>query len=263
MTKTIILTITTIALFAVGLTVSNVLAQGPEMEVAADGVKVTGASAIPGWVDNNFRWYGEGKISQTDLLNGIKHLMDNNLMHISDKAAQEVSDLRAENTALKKKLGTDGMVGPNTGSTSGIPSHSPEWTDSSDSDPGVMRPGDEIMIILYPSPGASMQPGDEIMVLLRPSPGSSMQPEDELMILLRPAPGASDKDYSFVGSTSAHTADDAHKDWIDILSADMASHTAGAPDSFFDIWIEPEASSGDPDRPIITGSVPNADDRTN
>ena len=66
MTKTIILTMAITALFATGLTINHVLAQGPEMEVAADGVKVTDASAIPGWVDNNFRWYGEGKISQTD-----------------------------------------------------------------------------------------------------------------------------------------------------------------------------------------------------
>ena len=170
------------AIFAI-IALTTTLLLGTSIVQAADhgdaplisndqGADIADMKAIPGWVDNNFRWYGEGKISQADLLNGINHLLDNNLMHISDKAAQEVSELRAENTALKKKLDTDGIVGPNTGSTSGIPSHSSEWTDSHDSDPGVMRPGDEIMIILYPSPGADMRPEDEIMVLLRPSPGA-------------------------------------------------------------------------------------------
>ena len=260
MTNTIIFATTALtSILLLGTSIVQAADHGDAPLISNDqGADISDMKAIPGWVDNNFKWYGEGKISQSDLLNGIKHLMDNNLMHISDKAAQEVSDLRTENAALKKKLSVDGMVGPNTGSTSGIPSHSPEWTDSNDSDPGVMRPGDEIMIILYPSPGASTQPGDEIMVLLRPSPGSSMQPGDELMILLRPAPGAADNDYSFVGSTNAHTADAAHEKWIDVLSIDMASHRAGAPDSFFDIWIEPEASADDTSRTITFTGLESA-----
>ena len=96
MTNTIILTTAAIALFAIGLTVNHVLAQGPEMEVIADGVSVT-AKAVPDWVDNNFKWYGEGKIGQSDLLNSLTYMLDNNFMHLSDKAAQEVSDLRTKN----------------------------------------------------------------------------------------------------------------------------------------------------------------------
>ena len=70
----------------------------------------SGAQAVPDWVDNNFKWYGEGKIGQSDLLNSLTYMLDNNLMHLSDKAAQEVNDLREENVALKKKLdGEDKM----------------------------------------------------------------------------------------------------------------------------------------------------------
>ena len=72
------------------------------------------AKAVPDWVDNNFKWYGEGKIGQEDLLNSLKYMLDNSLMHLSDKAAQEMKSLREENAAYKKKLAADGIVAPKT-----------------------------------------------------------------------------------------------------------------------------------------------------
>lgn len=76
------------------------------------------AKAVPDWVDNNFKWYGEGKIAQSDLLNSLTYMLDNGLMHLSDKAAQEMHDLRTENAAYKKKLGVDGIVAPKTAASS-------------------------------------------------------------------------------------------------------------------------------------------------
>lgn len=67
-------------------------------------------SKIPTWVDQNFRWYGENRISQTDLLNAIKYLIEEKIMVIDH------SETPASST-----------------------SHLPEWTDNDDSDPGVAQ----------------------------------------------------------------------------------------------------------------------------
>ena len=80
--------------------------------------------AIPDWVDQNFRWYGEGAIAQSELVNAIKFLIDNNIMVI-DKSE----------------------------TPSKIPSHSPEWTNLNDSDPGVAQvsPSQTKVLILAPT----------------------------------------------------------------------------------------------------------------
>ena len=72
------------------------------------GFESAGVNVIPDWVDQNFRWYGQGQITQTEILNAIKYLIENNILII------ENSETQTE-----------------------IPSHSPEWTDLNDSDPGV------------------------------------------------------------------------------------------------------------------------------
>ena len=85
----------------------TVIAQDAIMDNLNDDLRDTLGKAVPDWVDNNFKWYGEGKIGQSDLLNSLAYMLDNNIMHLSDKAAQEVHDLREENVALKKKLDAD------------------------------------------------------------------------------------------------------------------------------------------------------------
>lgn len=66
--------------------------------------KVDNAKAIPDWIDNNFKWYGEGKIAQADLLNSLNFMLDNGIMHLSDKAAKEVKSLREENKQLHEYI---------------------------------------------------------------------------------------------------------------------------------------------------------------
>jgi len=65
---------------------------------------------IPTWVDQNFRWYGENQISQTELLNAIKYLIEEKIMVIDHSETPSTST-----------------------------SHLPEWTDVADSDPGVAQ----------------------------------------------------------------------------------------------------------------------------
>lgn len=115
MNKIIIPVITGILVLTIGLSQDIYAPEEPEkLNLGGNGY----AKAVPDWIDNNFKWYGEGKIGQTDLLNSLTYMLDNNLMHLSDKAAQEMQSLREENAAYKKKLDADGLVGPNTSATS-------------------------------------------------------------------------------------------------------------------------------------------------
>lgn len=113
MTKTTIIATITITGFVIfGLQYALAVEEGG---MNSQEHKLMGkAKAIPDWVDQNFRWYGEGLIGQADLLNSLSFLLDNGHMHLSDTAAKKMQDLRAENAALKKKLDVDGLVGPKT-----------------------------------------------------------------------------------------------------------------------------------------------------
>jgi hypothetical protein len=75
-----------------------------EMDAQA---QLTGSSAkaIPDWVKTNFDWYLKGNIDEATLLTSMNWMFDNNIMHLSEKAAQEVNELRAENQKLHEQLG--------------------------------------------------------------------------------------------------------------------------------------------------------------
>ncbi len=171
--------------------------------------------AIPDWVDNNFRWYGEGKIGQSDLLNSLTYMLDNSIMHLSDKAAQEMQSLREENAAFKKKLDADG-------------------TTTSPDDQGRVK---------------SQFNWDT-------------QTEQESLNHLRKAydlnPNLETKVFQF---------DKDHDKWIDVLSIDWGSTSSkdcsaaeGSADENSSCWIRvSQTHAGDPDRPVITGQVPNSE----
>lgn len=111
MNKIIIPVIAGILVFSIGLSQDIYAPEEPEkLNLGGNDF----AKAVPDWVDNNFKWYGEGKIGQSDLLSSLKFMLDNGIMHLSDKAAQEMQSLREENAAYKKKLDTDGLVAPKT-----------------------------------------------------------------------------------------------------------------------------------------------------
>lgn len=88
-------------LFVLGIGYQSSLGQNPEEEVP---LRSDSSKAIPDWLKNNFRWYLDGQISQKELLTSIKWLLDNNYMHLSEKAAREVQELRDQVTYLKQVL---------------------------------------------------------------------------------------------------------------------------------------------------------------
>jgi uncharacterized protein with GYD domain len=106
MTKTLIFTIAALIGIIITFGFQDTLAI-PEVD---DEVLVASkAKAIPDWVDQSFRWYAGGQIQQSELLNSMKYLLDHNIMHISDKAAKEMHDLKAENKKLRQMAHYDGV----------------------------------------------------------------------------------------------------------------------------------------------------------
>jgi len=93
--KIAIFTITLI-LLSVAAMAQEVYAPPPQNPEKITIGPVTSVPAIPDWVDQNFRWYGQGLITQTELLNALTYLLENNIMFISEEAANEVRDLRVE-----------------------------------------------------------------------------------------------------------------------------------------------------------------------
>lgn len=90
-----------VSLFVLGIGYQSSLGQNPEEEVP---LRSDSSKAIPDWLKNNFRWYLDGQISQKELLTSIKWLLDNNYMHLSEKSAREVQELRDQVTYLKQVL---------------------------------------------------------------------------------------------------------------------------------------------------------------
>ena len=52
------------------------------------------AQSVPDWIKNTSLWYGQGKISETEFLNAIKYLIDNEIIVIEglEKADVDIAD---------------------------------------------------------------------------------------------------------------------------------------------------------------------------
>jgi len=206
MTKTVIFTIAALTgLLVFGFTLNDSFS---ETNVAGS----TAVKAIPDWVDQSFRWYAQGQIQQSDLLNSMKYLLDNNIMHLSDKAAKEMHDLKAENKKLRQMAHYDGVD---------VSAKSPGMMDSDKSrmmsDPAMMR-DDAINHLTHD-------------VWIDGKHHKGMSERDVL-----------DKIQTMHGTHSEIC-----------FAADQNTDKSSC-------WIRAsQANAGDPDRPIITGQVPNTE----
>lgn len=245
MTNTTIFAIATLTvLLLVPVVAQNVFgAENPLSSSTLLDNPTVDVKAIPDWVRNNFEWYLNNQIDEKTLLTSMNWLFDQNLMHLSDKAAQEVSDLRAENTALKKKLDVD----------------------------------DKIELGINIIEKASDSPVDEygrVKVQFH----WDEETEQEAFHHLRKA-----YDLDPALQTKVVQFDNNHDKWIDVLSIDWGSSssqedcsaTEGGSDENSSCWIRVSqvhageeiwtdeygatSSSGDPDRPLITGRVYNSE----
>ena len=101
MTKSTIAIFAVFSILATALTVQEGYATEEDLPFPQQWGGTGATKAIPDWVDQNFKWYGQGLLEQSELLNAMKFLLDNNIMYISDEAAIEVQQLREENQQLK------------------------------------------------------------------------------------------------------------------------------------------------------------------
>lgn len=60
--------------------------------------------AIPDWVKTTMGFYLKDQISEREILDAFNYLFENNIMHLSQEAAQEVQDMRNEINDLKQEL---------------------------------------------------------------------------------------------------------------------------------------------------------------
>ena len=99
MIKTTILAAT--ILFAATMMVQGVYAAEPQSaDFNISGSGVIG-QAIPDWVKTQFEWYVNEEIDEKTLLTSMNWMFDNNVMHLSEKAALEVQQMKEENNDLK------------------------------------------------------------------------------------------------------------------------------------------------------------------
>lgn len=52
---------------------------------------LTLAQSVPDWIKNTALWYGEGKVSETEFLNSIKFLIENDIIVIESEVIEEQS----------------------------------------------------------------------------------------------------------------------------------------------------------------------------
>jgi len=50
--------------------------------LVSSSTNIVGAESIPEWIKNNALWYGQGNISETEFLNAIKFLIENDVLII-------------------------------------------------------------------------------------------------------------------------------------------------------------------------------------
>jgi len=255
MTKTIIFTIAAMtALFVFSFGIMDIYA--PTKPDLVEGVS---GQAIPGWVDNNFRWYAEGLIEQTDLLNSLSFLLDNGHMHLSDKAAKEMHDLRVENEQLHQQMAHyDGVKV--TAKSQGM----------MQKDPSMMY-GDKPMTkddaINHLRNAYDLDPNLETKVV------QYDKDHDKWIDVLSVDMG---KQHSMPMHGSLDVWVDGNqktglteREFVDMLHGMHQTHTEvcmaadQSSDEKSSCWVRvAQTHAGDPDRPMITGQVPNSDKPT-
>jgi len=103
MTRTVIFTIATLTgLLLVPVGAQNVF--GPENPLSSATLlqnPTIDAKAIPDWVGTTMGFYVDKQISEREMLDAFNYLFNNNILHLSEEAAQQVAELREENKQLR------------------------------------------------------------------------------------------------------------------------------------------------------------------
>jgi len=91
MRKPLVLTI--VFVFACGITLSSIMASAQE------------DYNIPAWIKNNAAWWSQGQIDDASFVSGIKYMIENGIMEITQSNNQAANDdLYKENQRLNSLL---------------------------------------------------------------------------------------------------------------------------------------------------------------
>jgi hypothetical protein len=108
-------TITILYIFLPILMIFTALAHGSEisnsLEVispSTDKPSLTEKSKIPEWVRNIFMWYGEGQISEDDVLNAIKFLIENKIIQL--ESMNQSMDMMKSQMMNKMSINTNAPI---------------------------------------------------------------------------------------------------------------------------------------------------------
>lgn len=101
------ITLAVFAMFSI-IFASTIMAHSVYAQAAVDVANPSGPGngAIPDWVKTQFEWFVDGQIDEATLLTSMNWMFDNNLMHLSEEAAQEVNQLREVSTRLHQGVNT-------------------------------------------------------------------------------------------------------------------------------------------------------------
>ena len=106
MTTTIIITSLLIVGFTLNVNNSNV---NLGLFSNASAQQQSGSNSIPNWVKNAAKWWSEGQTGDSDFLNAIQYLIDQNIIHVSKKSSLTTNqnDTLSQNlNALQTKYDT-------------------------------------------------------------------------------------------------------------------------------------------------------------
>ena len=103
MTKSTI-AIFTITLILLATTFTAQAVYGEDFPISIQSGGTGSEKSIPDWVKSQFEWYLTGEIDEKTLLTSMNWMFDNNIMYLSQEAAQEVQDMRNEIDDLKYEL---------------------------------------------------------------------------------------------------------------------------------------------------------------
>ena len=67
------------------------------------GFNFASAEKVPLWIKNTAKWYGEGKISETEFLNAIRFLVNNGIIILDESKEQIIINPSASNQELVEK----------------------------------------------------------------------------------------------------------------------------------------------------------------
>lgn len=70
------------------MSASHVIVLLSLVAIGAFAVHSAAGDLVPDWVKNTAKWYGEGKISETEFLNAIRYLVDNKIILLEKTAAK-------------------------------------------------------------------------------------------------------------------------------------------------------------------------------